>query len=60
MKSHTLDKAILDALAFVRAARKLRAVLKAERKKRHPLESGAMQRSSMELTRRLADLRQGR
>lgn len=60
MKPHTLDQAILDALAFVRAAKLLRAALKAESKKRHPREAGAMQRSSMELTRRLAELRQGR
>jgi hypothetical protein len=60
MKSHTLDQAILDALAFVRAARALRKANKTEGNKRHPLESGALQRSSMELTRRLADLRQGR
>ena len=60
MKAHTLDQAILDALAFVKAARALRKANKTELNKRHPCESGAMHRSSMTLTRRLSDLRQGR
>jgi len=58
MKDSTLDKAMLDALAFLRAARALRSARKRGEGVR--VASGAAQRASMDLTRRLADLRQGR
>ncbi|MDP2746179.1 hypothetical protein [Pseudomonas sp.] len=60
MNAQTLDQSIIDAVAFIKAARTLRAVQKANGKKRHPVEAGAAQRASMTLTRCLADLRQGR
>lgn len=60
MKAHTLDQTILELAACLRAARDLRKLLKKEPKKRHPRESGALQRTSMDLTRKLADLRQNR
>lgn len=64
MNGPALDRAILEAILFVRQAKALRAA----RKKsaaigcagRHPKESGATRRASMDLTRALADLRQGR
>jgi len=52
MRDSTLDKAMLDALAFLRAARKRGEGVR--------VASGAAQRASMDLTRRLADMRQGR
>lgn len=64
MNSHSLDRAILEAVQFIKQARQLRAVLKGDkatgRKVRHPRQSGATRRASMDLTRALADLRQGR
>ena len=64
MKSLTLDESIVEALKFVRRARAYRAARKAEddagQAAKRPKESGALKRASMELTRKLADLRQGR
>lgn len=64
MNSHSLDRAILEAAQFIKQARVLRAALKLDkttnRKAKHPRESGATRRASMDLTRALADLRQGR
>jgi hypothetical protein len=64
MNSHALDRAILEAAQFIKQARVLRAALKLDkvtsRKAKHPRESGATRRASMDLTRALADLRQGR
>lgn len=57
---HTLDQTILELMKTLKAARALRKAMKATPTKRHPVESGAMHRSSMDLTRKLADLRQGR
>ena len=53
MKDNTLDRAMLDALAFLRAARALRSARKRGEGTR--MASGTVQRP-----RRLADLRQGR
>ena len=58
MRDNTLDKAMLDALTFLRAARALRSARKTGEGVR--VASGTVQRASMDLTRRLADLRQGR
>lgn len=60
MKAHTLDLTILELARCLRAARALRKARKNSIGKRVPLESGALRRASMELTRRLADLRQNR
>lgn len=64
MNNHSLDCAILEAVQFVRQAKLLRAALKRDKaagiKARHPRESGATRRASMDLSRALADLRQGR
>ncbi len=58
LKPHTLDLTILELARCLRAARALRSARKAG--KRTPVESGALHRASMDLTRKLADLRQGR
>lgn len=60
MKAHTLDLTILELARCLRAARALRKARKAAAGKRIPLESGALRRASMDLTRKLADLRQNR
>lgn len=60
MKAHTLDKTILELVKCLRAAHALRKALKNEPKKRHPCQSGHLRRASMDLTRKLADLRQNR
>lgn len=60
MKAHTLDKTILELVKCLRAAHALRKALKKEPKKRHPCQSGHLHRASMDLTRKLADLRQNR
>jgi hypothetical protein len=60
MKAHTLDLTILELAKCLRAARELRKVLKKEPDKTHPRPSGHLQRASMDLTRKLADLRQNR
>lgn len=58
IQDHTLDQAILEALRFVKAAKALRAV---KRGGWHPgVQGAAVTRASMDLTRKLADLRQGR
>lgn len=60
MKAHTLDLTILELAKCLRAARELRKVLKQQPGKRHPCQSGQLLRASMDLTRKLADLRQSR
>ena len=53
IKPHTLDQAIVEALRFVKAAKALRAQASGA-------SHAAALRASMDLTRKLADLRQGR
>lgn len=70
MNDHTLDQAIIEATRFLAAAKSLRARRKLNREAhridpaqppaRLPRESGTLRRASMDLTRKLADLRQGR
>lgn len=63
MKRVTLDKAIADAKRFIEKASELKLVAldsKYDDIKGYPKEQGAVNRSSMDLTRTLADLRQGR
>lgn len=72
IKDHTLDRAIVEALRFVKAARALRAKRKIDfvdfKGRRYVApphwavskEHAAAKRASMDLTRKLADLRQGR
>lgn len=64
MNDQTLDRAITEAARFIVQAKRLRAARKRDRDVglplRHPVESGAARRASMDLTRALADLRQGR
>jgi hypothetical protein len=71
MQHQTLSKAVAEAERFLKAARKLQSVTKPEPvdvlsrtlsvvSYDHPVERGAVMRSSMDLTRALADLRQGR
>ncbi|MFI8608549.1 hypothetical protein ACIGFL_09525 [Pseudomonas sp. NPDC077649] len=60
MKAHTLDQTILELARCLRAARALRSARKKSDGKRVPVEAGALRRASMDLTRKLADLRQNR
>lgn len=70
MKDHTIDLVIIEAARLLKAAKALRARRKQLRQvqridpqhptTRTPREAGALQRASMDLTRKLADLRQGR
>lgn len=60
MRNHTLDQTILELARCLRAARVLRAARKKSAGKRTPVEAGQLRRASMDLTRKLADLRQGR
>lgn len=60
MRNHTLDQTILELMACLRAARALRSARKKAAGKRTPIESGRLRRTSMDLTRKLADLRQNR
>lgn len=60
MRAHTLDQTILELARCLRAARAFRKARKSAPSKRTPVESGALHRASMDLTRKLADLRQNR
>lgn len=60
MLAHTLDRTIVELHRCLREARALRKRQKQDPGKPHPRESGALRRASMDLTRKLADLRQGR
>ena len=66
MQDKTLEAAVAEAEAFITAVEDLRLV-RAMIKAGHPglpssapKQQGAVMRASMELTRKLADLRQGR
>lgn len=71
MRHTTLSSAIAEAERFLRAARKLQQVDRQDPvdalcqtmkvvSYNHPVERGMVMRSSMDLSRALADLRQGR
>ena len=60
VRAHTLDQTIVELHRCLREARALRKLQKKEPAKRHPRESGSLRRASMDLTRKLADLRQNR
>lgn len=60
MRDHTLDQTILEIMKCLKAARALRSARRTAGGKRTPVEAGHLRRCSMELTRKLADLRQGR
>ena len=64
MKAKTLQKAIDEAERFIERAKALRDLTTPSPNTDFiygpPIESGACQRASMDLTRALADLRQGR
>lgn len=60
IKDQTLDEAIVEAHRFIKAAKALRDIRKHGEPGTHPRECGACSRASMDLTRKLADLRQGR
>lgn len=60
MKAETLDEAIIEAARFLKAAKILRHTRKHGEPGTHPREHGACNRASMDLTRKLADLRQNR
>ncbi|SDJ59926.1 hypothetical protein [Pseudomonas indica] len=62
MKDQTLDQAIIEAARFIQAAKQLRTARRATGYDfgSLPRESGLARRASMDLTRKLADLRQGR
>lgn len=65
MKAHTLLQAVKDAKNFIKKAEELLEVDALDERNQyigygHPKETGALRRSSMDLTRKLADLRQGR
>lgn len=55
----TLDAAIAEAKRFIGAAEQLK-VANVTHHWTNPKENGACKRASMDLTRKLADLRQGR
>lgn len=60
MKSESVDKAISEAKRFIEKASELKLVSIGKTGYSFPKESGAAMRASMDLTRALADLRQGR
>lgn len=63
MKKKTLTRAVEDAKRFIEKASELKLVAldsKADDINGYPKEQGAVSRASMDLTRTLADLRQGR
>jgi hypothetical protein len=62
MKLSTLDAAIAEAERFISTAREYKHAeeMKKESYYRNPRESGATRRASLDLTRKLADLRLGR
>lgn len=62
MNEQTLNQAEIEAMRFIKACQALRAAKKASKRTydMHPRESGAVKRASMDLTRKLADVRQGR
>lgn len=60
MKTESIDKAIAEAKRFIEKASELKKVAVGKTGYLYPKESGAVKRASMDLTRTLADLRQGR
>ena len=67
MKYSTLTATMVEAERFLSRAKRLRNVMNAVGENNtsndclhHPIEQGAVQRASMDLTRALADLRAGR
>jgi hypothetical protein len=54
MKKQTIDKSLIEACRFIKAAKLARGARPGSK------EYGALRRASMDLTRVLADLRQGR
>ena len=60
MISEAVDKAIAEAKRFIEKASELKLVSAGKTGYSFPKESGATMRASMDLTRALADLRQGR
>ena len=68
MQEHTLDKAISEAERFLAAAKKYRAIsaapngagMKITGRYSTVAEHASVKRASMDLSRMLADLRQGR
>lgn len=61
METKTLEDVVFEAIRFVEKAEALiKAREKHPNKWSNPRESGAVKRASLDLTRRLADLREGR
>lgn len=62
MKKQTLEQCIKEAERFIERAKKLQSVNTGTGNCFYwnPIEQGAVKRASMDLTRSLADLRQGR
>lgn len=64
IKDQTIDQAIIECVRTLRALKLLRAERKIMRdlpyRFLHPKSHAAVKRASMDLTRKLADLRQGR
>ena len=62
MKKQTLEQCIKEAERFIERAKKLQSVNTGTGNCFYwnPIEQGAVKRASMDLTRILADLRQGR
>lgn len=65
MKVKTLEQAVREAKRFIEKAEELMQADVPDPRNEYigfgyPKESGAMRRASMDLTRKLADLRQGR
>lgn len=57
MRTSALDDAIAEARRFLERASALKVRLRNDADGIHPKETGALRRSSMDLTRALADLR---
>lgn len=62
MKEETLHEALKEAVRFIKAARRLQKArtLPLSTAYNNPVEQGACRRASMDLTRKLADLRNNR
>lgn len=58
MKDETLHEALKEALRFIKAARRLQKA--SQTRINNPVEQGLCRRASMDLTRKLADLRNNR
>lgn len=60
MKSQTIDKAEVEAIRFIRACRAVRSAKRKNQLDACRVEKAALKRASMDLTRMLANMRQGR